>query len=91
MSETVIPNKEKKTVAKVLAIAWIAVGILLVIRGIVGLEQGVTYVSAGSYKAGPGTPGQVILVGLLFLMGGGYSLRVLHRKKPIQSATDQRP
>lgn len=84
MTEPIILNKENKTATKVATIAWIVMGILLVIRGLAGLKRGVTYVSAGGYKTGPGTPGQVILVGLVFLIGGGYSLWLLLRKKPIQ-------
>lgn len=81
MSETVTPKEERKTATKVLVIVWIAMGILLLIRGKVGLKQGVAYVGGGGYKTGPGTPGQVILVGLLFMLSGGYSLWTLCRKK----------
>ena len=84
MPETVTPKEERKTATKVLVTAWIVTGILLLIRGIVGLTQGVAYVSGGGYKTGPGTPGQVIFVGLLFLLSGGYSLWTLLKKNPIQ-------
>ncbi len=88
MAEPNIPKKEKKTATMVAVIVWIAIGIPLFIRGIVGLKQGVTYVTPGGYRTGPGTPGQLILVGLFFVVSGCYSLWLLLRRRPIKTARD---
>ena len=82
-----IPKEEKKTADRILSAAWIVLGLFAVIRGIIGIAEGVRYISAGSYKAGPSTPVQAIMVGLLFIIGGFYSLRAPFRKRPIKTTT----